>query len=50
MERQLVHALKDSSVIADKIQVDDKLCAVDDEDVRSMTAIKVNNACLSLSI
>jgi hypothetical protein len=38
----VVHAVKDSSVIADKIQVGDKLCAVDDEDVRSMTAIKVS--------
>lgn len=38
----VVHAVKDSSVIADKIQVGDKLVAVDDEDVRSMTAIKVS--------
>lgn len=38
----VVHAVKDSSVIADKIQVGDKLIAVDDEDVRSMTAIKVS--------
>ena len=38
----VVHAVKDSSVIADKIRVGDKLVAVDDEDVRSMTAIKVS--------
>lgn len=38
----VVHAVKDSSVIADKLQVGDKLVAVDDEDVRSMTAIKVS--------
>ena len=38
----VVHAVKDSSVIADKIQVGDKLVAVDDEDVRAMTAIKVS--------
>ena len=38
----VVHAVKSSSVIADKIRVGDKLVAVDDEDVRSMTAIKVS--------
>lgn len=38
----VVHAVKDSSVIADKIHVGDKLVAVDDEDVRAMTAIKVS--------
>ena len=38
----VVHAIKDSSVIADKLQVGDKLVAVDDEDVRTMTAIKVS--------
>jgi C-terminal processing protease CtpA/Prc len=38
----VVHAVKDSSVIANSIQVGDKLIAVDDEDVRSMTAIKVS--------
>ncbi|CAJ1945123.1 unnamed protein product [Cylindrotheca closterium] len=38
----VVHAVKDSSIIADKIQVGDKLVAVDDEDVRAMTAIKVS--------
>lgn len=38
----VVHAVKDTSVIADRIQVGDKLVAVDDEDVRSMTAIRVS--------
>lgn len=38
----VVHAVKDTSVIYDKLQVGDKLVAVDDEDVRSMTAIKVS--------
>lgn len=38
----VVHAVKESSVIADRIIVGDKLVAVDDEDVRSMTAIKVS--------
>lgn len=38
----VVHAVKDSSVIADKIQVGDKLIAVDEDDVRQMTAIKVS--------
>jgi membrane-associated protease RseP (regulator of RpoE activity) len=38
----VVHAIKDSSPIADKLQVGDKLVAVDDEDVRTMTAIKVS--------
>jgi hypothetical protein len=38
----VVHAIKDSSVIADKLLVGDKLVAVDDEDVRTMTAIKVS--------
>jgi len=38
----VVHAIKDSSVIADQLKVGDKLVAVDDEDVRSMTAIKVS--------
>jgi len=38
----VVHAIKDSSVIANKLQVGDKLVAVDDEDVRTMTAINVS--------
>ena len=38
----VVHAVKNTSVIADQIAVGDKLVAVDDEDVRSMTAIRVS--------
>jgi hypothetical protein len=38
----IVHAVKDTSPIADKVRVGDKLVAVDDEDVRDMTAIKVS--------
>ena len=38
----IVHAVKDSSPIADKIQVGDKLVAVDDQDVRTMTAVQVS--------
>jgi len=38
----VVHAIKDSSVIANQLQVGDKLTMVDDDDVRSMTAIKVS--------
>jgi C-terminal processing protease CtpA/Prc len=38
----VVHAVKDTSVIADQVLVGDKLIAVDDDDVRSMTAIKVS--------
>ena len=38
----IVHAVKDSSPIADKIRVGDKLVAVDDQDVRTMTAIQVS--------
>lgn len=38
----VVHAIKDSSVVANKLRVGDKLIAVDDEDVRAMTAIKVS--------
>jgi len=54
----VVHAVKDSSAIASKVKVGDKLVAVDDEDVRAMTAIKVsklisrksNNASRKLTI
>ena len=38
----VVHAVKDSSVIADQIRVGDKLVAVDEQDVTAMTAIKVS--------
>lgn len=54
----VVHAVKDTSPICDKVNVGDKLVAVDDEDVRAMTAIKVsklisrksNNASRKLTI
>ena len=38
----IVHAVKDSSPIANQVRVGDKLVAVDDEDVRALTAIKVS--------
>ncbi len=38
----VVHAVKDSSPIFGTIQVGDKLVAVDDDDVREMTAIRVS--------
>jgi len=38
----IVHAVKDTSPIATKIQVGDRLVAVDDQDVRTMTAIQVS--------
>lgn len=38
----VVHAVKDTSPLADKIKVGDKLVAVDDEDTRTMTAMKIS--------
>lgn len=38
----VIHGLKESSPIADKVRVGDRLVAVDDEDVRAMMAIKVS--------
>jgi hypothetical protein len=38
----VLHNIKDTCPIADKLRVGDKLIAVDDEDVRSMTAVKVS--------
>ena len=38
----MIHAIKDDSPIVDKVMVGDKLVAVDDEDVRAMTARKVS--------
>jgi len=38
----VVHAVKETSVVVDKVMVGDKLIAVDDEDVRTLTAIKVS--------
>ena len=38
----VLHRIKDTCPIADKLRIGDKLIAVDDEDVRSMTAVKVS--------
>jgi hypothetical protein len=38
----LIHAVKENSVIYGRVKVGDKLVAVDDEDVRTMTAVKVS--------
>lgn len=38
----IVHAIKDTSILADKIRVGDTLISVDDEDTREMSAIKVS--------
>jgi len=38
----IVHAIKDTSILADKIRVGDRLISVDDEDTTEMTAIKVS--------
>ena len=38
----VIHAIKEDSLIFDKVRVGDKLVAVDDEDVRAMTAVKVS--------
>mmetsp|Transcript_12807 Transcript_12807/g.32271 ORF Transcript_12807/g.32271 Transcript_12807/m.32271 type:complete len:604 (-) Transcript_12807:181-1992(-) len=38
----VVHAVKETSVVVNKVKVGDKLVAVDDEDVRTLTAIKVS--------
>jgi C-terminal processing protease CtpA/Prc len=38
----IVHNIKDSCPIADQLKVGDALIMVDDEDVRSMTAVKVS--------
>ena len=37
-----IHAVKDTSPIVDRVRVGDKLVAVDDEDVRAMTAMRVS--------
>ena len=39
---RMIHAVKENSVIYGRVQVGDKLVAVDDEDVRTMTAVKVS--------
>ena len=38
----VVHAVKDSSVVADQANVGDKVVVVEDEDIRVFTAIKVS--------
>lgn len=38
----VVYAIKDSSVLGNKVSVDDRLIAIDDIDVRNMTAIEVS--------
>lgn len=38
----IVHAIKETSCVADKLKVGDKLIRVDEEDVTAMTAIKVS--------
>ena len=38
----VIHAIKEDSPILDKVRVGDKLVAVDDDDVRAMTAVKVS--------
>ena len=38
----MIHAIKEDSPIADKVRVGDKLVAIDDDDVRPMTAKKVS--------
>ena len=38
----VLHRIKETCPIADQLQVGDKLIAVDDEDVRSMTAVRVS--------
>lgn len=38
----IVHAIKEGSILENKLRVGDKLVAVDDEDVRKMSAIKVS--------
>jgi hypothetical protein len=38
----MIHFIKDSSPMVDKVRVGDLLVAVDDDDVRAMTAVKVS--------
>ena len=38
----VVHSLKETSPIVDKMQVGDRIVAIDDEDVRTMSSIKVS--------
>jgi hypothetical protein len=38
----MVHAIKETSVLSDRVRIGDKLIAVDDEDTTEMSAIKVS--------
>ena len=38
----IVHAIKDSSVLADRVEVGDRLISVDDEDTTGLTALQVS--------
>lgn len=38
----VVHAIKDSSVLADRVTVGDRLISVDDEDTTALTAMQVS--------
>jgi len=38
----VVHAIKDTSVLADRVRIGDKLLSVDGQDTRNMSAIKVS--------
>lgn len=38
----VVHAIKDTSVLADRVRVGDRLLSVDDEDCTAMTAMQVS--------
>lgn len=38
-----IHAIKETSVIIDEVQIGDKLVSVDGEDTTKMTAIRVSN-------
>ncbi|KAL3821753.1 hypothetical protein ACHAXA_000252 [Cyclostephanos tholiformis] len=38
----MIHAIEEDSIVADKVRVGDKLVAVDDEDVRAMTAARIS--------
>jgi C-terminal processing protease CtpA/Prc len=45
----VIFAVKEASPIVDKVQIGDKLVAIDDEDVRAMTAMKVSKLLSSKS-
>jgi hypothetical protein len=45
----VIYAVKEASPIVDKVQIGDKLVAIDDEDVRAMTAMKVSKLLSSKS-